>query len=124
MPHCHFRACILTEAEEEAIIMEAKELSRIMDLNIVRLKFTAYLQDSTGAYTRALKPVISNPIYDSSEFSSFLFYYHLMTRNCTLTNRILDFLFSGSGEKEKVITLDFLLYCIVPTIQLLMVALS
>ena len=38
-----------------------------MDLNIVRLKFTAYLQDSNGGFTRALKPVVSNPIYDSSE---------------------------------------------------------
>lgn len=38
-----------------------------MDLNIVRLKFTAFLQDSNGGFTRALKPVISNPIYDSSK---------------------------------------------------------
>lgn len=38
-----------------------------MDLNIVRLRFTAYLQDSDGGFTRALKPVVSNPIYDSSE---------------------------------------------------------
>ncbi|KAL2082947.1 hypothetical protein ACEWY4_020720 [Coilia grayii] len=53
------------DADEQAILIEAKELSKSMDLNIVRLKFTAYLQDSTGAFTRALKPVISNPIYDS-----------------------------------------------------------
>lgn len=39
----------------------------MMDLNIVRLKFTAYLQDSNGGFTRALKPVVSNAIYDSSE---------------------------------------------------------
>lgn len=39
----------------------------MMDLNIVRLQFTAYLQDSNGGFTRALKPVVSNPIYDSSE---------------------------------------------------------
>uniref|UniRef100_A0AAX7TAU8 RHD domain-containing protein n=1 Tax=Astatotilapia calliptera TaxID=8154 RepID=A0AAX7TAU8_ASTCA len=51
--------------EESAIVKEAKELGKTMDLNIVRLKFTAYLQDSTGAFTRALKPVVSNPIYDS-----------------------------------------------------------
>lgn len=38
-----------------------------MDLNIVRLKFTAFLQDSNGGFTRALKPVVSNAIYDSSE---------------------------------------------------------
>ncbi|XP_063047238.1 nuclear factor NF-kappa-B p100 subunit isoform X2 [Engraulis encrasicolus] len=54
-----------SDTDEQAILNEAKELARSMDLNIVRLKFTAYLQDSTGAYTRALKPVISNPIYDS-----------------------------------------------------------
>ncbi|XP_072559976.1 nuclear factor NF-kappa-B p100 subunit-like [Paramormyrops kingsleyae] len=55
----------LTESEEQAIAKEAKELSVSMDLNVVRLKFTAYLQDSQGEYTLALKPVISNPIYDS-----------------------------------------------------------
>uniref|UniRef100_A0AAY4BZ86 RHD domain-containing protein n=1 Tax=Denticeps clupeoides TaxID=299321 RepID=A0AAY4BZ86_9TELE len=53
------------EAEDLAIVNEAKELGKDMDLNIVRLKFTAYLQDSNGGFTRALKPVVSNPIYDS-----------------------------------------------------------
>ncbi|XP_028983201.2 LOW QUALITY PROTEIN: nuclear factor NF-kappa-B p100 subunit [Betta splendens] len=55
----------LTEAEELICIKEAKELGKVMDLNIVRLQFTAYLQDSNGGFTRALKPVVSNPIYDS-----------------------------------------------------------
>uniref|UniRef100_A0A4W5P857 Nuclear factor of kappa light polypeptide gene enhancer in B-cells 2 (p49/p100) n=1 Tax=Hucho hucho TaxID=62062 RepID=A0A4W5P857_9TELE len=54
-----------TDAEEQAIGREAKELGKIMDLNIVRLKFTAYLQDSNGGFSRALNPVVSNPIYDS-----------------------------------------------------------
>ncbi|XP_075939591.1 nuclear factor NF-kappa-B p100 subunit-like isoform X2 [Anarhichas minor] len=58
--HCH-----LTDSEESGILKEAKELGKVMDLNIVRLKFTAYLQDSNGGYTRGLKPVVSNPIYDS-----------------------------------------------------------
>uniref|UniRef100_A0A8P4KPD8 Nuclear factor of kappa light polypeptide gene enhancer in B-cells 2 (p49/p100) n=1 Tax=Dicentrarchus labrax TaxID=13489 RepID=A0A8P4KPD8_DICLA len=58
--HCH-----LTDSEETSILKEAKELGKVMDLNIVRLKFTAYLQDSNGGFTRALKPVVSNPIYDS-----------------------------------------------------------
>ncbi|XP_027139162.1 nuclear factor NF-kappa-B p100 subunit isoform X4 [Larimichthys crocea] len=58
--HCH-----LTDSEENSILKEAKELGKVMDLNIVRLKFTAYLQDSNGGFTRALKPVVSNPIYDS-----------------------------------------------------------
>ncbi|XP_059422514.1 nuclear factor NF-kappa-B p100 subunit-like isoform X2 [Carassius carassius] len=53
------------DAEEQAILQEAKELGKTMDLNIVRLKFTAYLQDSNGSFTRALNPVVSNPIYDS-----------------------------------------------------------
>ncbi|XP_041645542.1 nuclear factor NF-kappa-B p100 subunit isoform X2 [Cheilinus undulatus] len=58
--HCH-----ITDSEENSILKEAKELGKVMDLNIVRLKFTAYLQDSNGGFTRALKPVVSNPIYDS-----------------------------------------------------------
>lgn len=60
-----------TDTEEQAIVREAKELGKSMDLNIVRLKFTAYLKDSNGGFTRALKPVVSDPIYDSSTFSSF-----------------------------------------------------
>ncbi|XP_037321081.2 nuclear factor NF-kappa-B p100 subunit [Pungitius pungitius] len=59
-PHCH-----LTDSEENGLLKEAKELGKVMDLNIVRLKFTAYLQDSNGGFTRGLKPVVSNPIYDS-----------------------------------------------------------
>ncbi|XP_058506949.1 nuclear factor NF-kappa-B p100 subunit isoform X2 [Solea solea] len=56
--------CTLTD-EETSCLKEAKELGKVMDLNIVRLKFTAFLQDSNGGFTRALKPVVSNPIYDS-----------------------------------------------------------
>lgn len=56
-----------SDSEENSILKEAKELGKVMDLNIVRLKFTAYLQDSNGGFTRALKPVVSNAIYDSSE---------------------------------------------------------
>ncbi|XP_048865323.1 nuclear factor NF-kappa-B p100 subunit-like isoform X3 [Brienomyrus brachyistius] len=55
----------LTDTEEQEILKEAKELGNKMDLNVVRLKFTAYLQDGDGGYTRALKPAISKPIYDS-----------------------------------------------------------
>lgn len=56
------------ECEEQNVQKEAKDLGKVMDLNIVRLKFTAFLQDSNGSFTRALKPVVSNPIYDSSEY--------------------------------------------------------
>ncbi|KAM9476774.1 nuclear factor NF-kappa-B p100 subunit isoform 1-T1 [Clarias gariepinus] len=59
-PGFHF-----SDTDEQSIVREAKELGKSMDLNIVRLKFTAYLKDSNGGFTRALKPVISNPIYDS-----------------------------------------------------------
>ncbi|XP_053730737.1 nuclear factor NF-kappa-B p100 subunit [Synchiropus splendidus] len=55
----------MTESEESSVLKEAQELGKVMDLNIVRLKFTAFLQDSNGGFTRALKPVVSNPIYDS-----------------------------------------------------------
>ncbi|XP_017600715.1 PREDICTED: proto-oncogene c-Rel [Corvus brachyrhynchos] len=35
------------------------------DLNVVRLCFQAFLPDEHGNYTRALPPLISNPIYDN-----------------------------------------------------------
>ncbi|XP_075466819.1 nuclear factor NF-kappa-B p100 subunit isoform X2 [Ascaphus truei] len=55
----------IAELEEKKIEQEVKELKKAMDLSIVRLRFTAYLPDSTGAYTLPLKPVISEPIHDS-----------------------------------------------------------
>lgn len=55
----------LTEIEEKKIETEVKELKKVTDLSIVRLRFTAYLPDSTGAYTLPIKPVISDPIHDS-----------------------------------------------------------
>ncbi|NWH78748.1 NFKB2 factor, partial [Piaya cayana] len=59
------RSHLLTEAELREIELEAKELKKVMDLSIVRLRFTAYLRDSSGNFTRALHPVISDPIHDS-----------------------------------------------------------
>ncbi|XP_009320748.1 PREDICTED: nuclear factor NF-kappa-B p100 subunit [Pygoscelis adeliae] len=53
------------EAELREIELEAKELKKVMDLSIVRLRFTAYLRDSSGNFTLALQPVISDPIHDS-----------------------------------------------------------
>ncbi|XP_044276115.1 nuclear factor NF-kappa-B p100 subunit isoform X1 [Varanus komodoensis] len=55
----------LTEAEQEALEQEAKELKKSMDLSIVRLRFSAFLRDSNGNFSLALKPVISDPIHDS-----------------------------------------------------------
>ncbi|KAF1665296.1 hypothetical protein FQA23_0011797, partial [Aptenodytes patagonicus] len=59
------RSRLLTEAELREIELEAKELKKVMDLSIVRLRFTAYLRDSNGNFTLALQPVISDPIHDS-----------------------------------------------------------
>ncbi|NWW86211.1 NFKB2 factor, partial [Rhynochetos jubatus] len=59
------RSHALTEAEQREIELEAKELKKVMDLSIVRLRFTAYLRDSSGNFTLALQPVISDPIHDS-----------------------------------------------------------
>ncbi|XP_017581340.1 PREDICTED: nuclear factor NF-kappa-B p100 subunit [Corvus brachyrhynchos] len=56
---------LLTESELREIELEAKELKKVMDLSIVRLRFTAYLRDSSGNFTLALQPVISDPIHDS-----------------------------------------------------------
>lgn len=39
-----------------------------MDLSVVRLMFTVFLPDSDGGFSRRLEPVVSDPIYDSSEF--------------------------------------------------------
>lgn len=63
-------AFALAESEQEAIEQEAKELKKTMDLSIVRLRFSAFLRDSSGDFSLALKPVISDPIHDSSECNS------------------------------------------------------
>lgn len=60
----------MAESELEAIEQEAKELKKTMDLSIVRLRFSAFLRDSSGDFTLALTPVISDPIHDSSECCS------------------------------------------------------
>ncbi|XP_041740885.1 proto-oncogene c-Rel [Coregonus clupeaformis] len=35
------------------------------DLNVVRLCLQVFLQDDSGQYTRALNPIVTNPIYDN-----------------------------------------------------------
>lgn len=47
-----------------AASLQAKD----MDLSVVRLMFTAFLPDSDGGFSRRLHPVVSEPIYDSSEW--------------------------------------------------------
>uniref|UniRef100_A0A8D0HGF0 Nuclear factor kappa B subunit 2 n=1 Tax=Sphenodon punctatus TaxID=8508 RepID=A0A8D0HGF0_SPHPU len=59
------RAKALSDSELHEIELEAKELMKVMDLSIVRLRFTAYLRDSSGDFTLPLIPVISDPIHDS-----------------------------------------------------------
>lgn len=55
------------EAERRELEQEAKELKKVMDLSIVRLRFSAFLRASDGSFSLPLKPVISQPIHDSSE---------------------------------------------------------
>nr|XP_033796925.1 nuclear factor NF-kappa-B p100 subunit isoform X2 [Geotrypetes seraphini] len=61
--HFHNRGVLETDLRK--IEQEVKELKKVMDLSIVCLRFTAYLPDSSGAFTLPLKPVISDPIHDS-----------------------------------------------------------
>lgn len=56
------------EAERRELEQEAKELKKVMDLSIVRLRFSAFLRASDGSFSLPLKPVISQPIHDSSEY--------------------------------------------------------
>lgn len=58
----------LAEAERRELEQEAKELKKVMDLSIVRLRFSAFLRASDGSFSLPLKPVISQPIHDSSEY--------------------------------------------------------
>ena len=57
-----------TEPSDEEIEKKAKEMAKDMDLSVVRLCFQTYLPDSTGHFTQPLEPVISVPVFDSSEY--------------------------------------------------------
>lgn len=65
--HAHY-----AEAERRELEQEAKELKKVMDLSIVRLRFSAFLRASDGSFSLPLKPVISQPIHDSSEYLDYL----------------------------------------------------
>ena len=52
---------------EKQLEKQAAETAKNMDLSVVRLCFQAYLEDTTGNFTRALTPVISVPVYDCSK---------------------------------------------------------
>lgn len=64
--------CHHPEAERRELEQEAKELKKVMDLSIVRLRFSAFLRASDGSFSLPLKPVISQPIHDSSEYPDYL----------------------------------------------------
>ncbi|XP_061108272.1 nuclear factor NF-kappa-B p105 subunit-like [Conger conger] len=55
----------ITDHQRDMIACAALTYSKVMDLSLVHLMFTAFLPDSNGAFTRRLDPVISDPIYDS-----------------------------------------------------------
>jgi len=58
---------LFLDVEEEEIYRQAEMQAKGMPLSVVRLSFRAYLLDSTGMCIRVLRPVISNPIFDSSK---------------------------------------------------------
>ena len=56
------------DEDRTRIAAKAQAEAKSIDLAVVRLMFIAYLPDSNGAFTIMLKPVISDPIYDSSKY--------------------------------------------------------
>lgn len=70
--HVYVHHAHCPEAERRELEQEAKELKKVMDLSIVRLRFSAFLRASDGSFSLPLKPVISQPIHDSSEYPDHL----------------------------------------------------
>jgi len=65
----------IVDVEEEEIYRQAEIQARSMPLSVVRLSFRAYLLDGSGMCIRVLPAIISNPIFDSSTWIAYLFYY-------------------------------------------------
>ena len=59
--------CPPSDHQRSVISSAAANQAKEMDLSVVRLMFTAFLPDSDGGFSRRLEPVVSEPIYDSSE---------------------------------------------------------
>lgn len=59
--HPHLTIIFIVPAEQLMAIEE-------YDLNVVRLCFQAFIPNEHGNYTIALRPVISNPIYDQRKY--------------------------------------------------------
>ncbi|XP_076824171.1 nuclear factor NF-kappa-B p105 subunit-like isoform X2 [Clavelina lepadiformis] len=55
----------IKDEDRKRIAAKAQSEAKSIDLSVVRLMFIAYLPDSNGAFTIMLKPVISEPIFDS-----------------------------------------------------------
>ncbi|XP_064604065.1 nuclear factor NF-kappa-B p105 subunit-like [Liolophura sinensis] len=55
----------LKSAEKEQAKLQAEKEAKLMQLNVVKLCFQAYLTDRQGHFTRLLPSVLSDPIYDS-----------------------------------------------------------
>jgi Rel homology DNA-binding domain len=59
---------LIPEEELLSIRRRAEEQAKSMQLNVVRLRFRAYLLNESGACTSVLPDVISNAIHDSSKY--------------------------------------------------------
>ncbi len=62
--------CWFPDIEKLEAKKRATEQAKHMQLNVIRLMFQAYLMDANGQYARTINPVLSRPIYDSSELKS------------------------------------------------------
>ena len=65
---CNKTFSVSSEHQRSIIATAASHQAKEMDLSVVRLMFTAFLPDSDGGFSRRLEPVVSEPIYDSSEY--------------------------------------------------------
>lgn len=67
MDHKSLVSMLCADHQRSMIISAAAAQAKEMDLSVVRLMFTAFLPDSDGGFSRRLEPVVSEPIYDSSQ---------------------------------------------------------
>ena len=56
-----------TDDDRLAAKKQATDQAKQIKLNVVRLMFQGYLMDVNGGFTRMINPVLTRPIYDSSE---------------------------------------------------------
>ena len=63
----------------EQVRKEAQQISKTMNLSVVRLCFQAFLMDEHGRFTIPVDPVFSHKVYDSSEFKLLVIYMLYMS---------------------------------------------